>query len=326
MVWREANKSRNGPRSARIDRTASASFSSSFSRSSPQHPLAPPAMALSDRRSSLIPVPILPRNVGSADLASQALDTPVKGRSSPAPSSSPSPSSSNHHRPEHYAKLGLTRLPVSVVSEYLQAGFRVRRTRETRGERREKRGRRAHFSVPSFLFSLPFQVKEELCRVGLNSLPDFYISSRLYALLEKANFRPPLWSDGSHPSSSSPHLLPGPTYRSVSSSPPLPSSPFLGSNGTTGAGTAPSSPNRTNQSSKVILDLQQALDATREKLVSSQAELRASQAQVVGLSGDYERLKERSERSKLETEGLNSVVARKERLLQEVSSSGSCLF
>ncbi|KAL7414933.1 hypothetical protein BDY24DRAFT_414125 [Mrakia frigida] len=208
-------------------------------------------MALSDRRSSLIPVPILPRNVGSADLASQALDSPLKGRSSPAPppsSSGLSPATSNHHRPEHYAKLGLTRLPISVVSQ----------------------GR---------------------------------------AL-----------SNGSHPSPPG-QLLPGPSsssYRSVSASPPpppphphspqLPGYPLL---------QAPSSPNRTNQSSKVILDLQRALDATREKLISSQAELRASQAQVVGLSGDYERLKERSERGQLETEGLNSVVARKERLLQE---------
>lgn len=114
-----------------------------------------PAMALSDRRSSLIPVPILPRNVGSADLASQALDSPLKGRSSPAPppsSSGLSPSTPNHHRPEHYAKLGLTRLPISVVSESPGNDFVFVEARE--GEQNRGEGT-SELTFGSFLFLLP---------------------------------------------------------------------------------------------------------------------------------------------------------------------------
>ena len=69
----------------------------------------------------------------------------------------------------------------------------------------------------------------------------------------------------------------------------------------------------------MILDLQQALEATKAQLSSSQAELKASQRQVVRLAKENEDLKERRERARLESEGLNGVVARKERLLQEVS-------
>jgi len=155
-----------------LDRTASSSPSLlAFSRSSQTTnslTLFYLAMAFSDRRSSLIPVPILPRNVGSADLASQALDSPIKGRtSSPAPSSSSglSPSPSNHHRPEHYAKLGLTRLPVSVVSKYFSRRF-FRRTRE--GEREREAVLDVELTFRSFfLVFASLQARGELSRVRL---------------------------------------------------------------------------------------------------------------------------------------------------------------
>lgn len=109
----------------------------------PSHPhtlVLPPPMAAStsDRRLSQIPVAIssLPRNVANYDLASQAA-TPVRHPNPRQPSVSPTPSTSSisptqHQRPEHYAKLGLTRLPVSVVSEshtYPDAGRSSDRSR-----------------------------------------------------------------------------------------------------------------------------------------------------------------------------------------------------
>ena len=57
----------------------------------------------------------------------------------------------------------------------------------------------------------------------------------------------------------------------------------------------------------------------RNALENTKGQLRASQRQVSTLTRQTEDLKEARERLRLENEGLNNVVARKERLLQEVS-------
>ena len=58
----------------------------------------------------------------------------------------------------------------------------------------------------------------------------------------------------------------------------------------------------------------------RNALENTKGQLRASQRQVSTLTRQTEDLKEARERLRLENEGLNNVVARKERLLQEVSN------
>ena len=56
----------------------------------------------------------------------------------------------------------------------------------------------------------------------------------------------------------------------------------------------------------------------KNALENTKGQLRLSQRQVSQLTRQTEDLKEVRERLRLENEGLNNVVARKERLLQEV--------
>ena len=76
---------------------------------------------------------------------------------------------------------------------------------------------------------------------------------------------------------------------------------------------------------KVLADLQAGILSTRNKLDDTKHQLRQSQRQVSQLTRQTEDLKEARERLRLENEGLNNVVARKERLLQEVRSIPPCL-
>lgn len=71
---------------------------------------------------------------------------------------------------------------------------------------------------------------------------------------------------------------------------------------------------------KVLADLQAGILNTKNKLDDTKHQLRQSQRQVSQLTRQTEDLKEARERLRLENEGLNNVVARKERLLQEVRS------
>ncbi|KAF7798725.1 hypothetical protein EIP86_009950 [Pleurotus ostreatoroseus] len=76
-----------------------------------------------------------------------------------------------------------------------------------------------------------------------------------------------------------------------------------------------SSPRNTT---KVLADLQAGVLNARNALENTKAQLRQSQRQVSQLTRQTEDLKEVRERLRLENEGLNNVVTRKERLLQEV--------
>lgn len=69
---------------------------------------------------------------------------------------------------------------------------------------------------------------------------------------------------------------------------------------------------------KVLADLQAGVMASRTALDNAKTQLRISQRTVAQLTRQNEDLKEGRERLRLENEGLNNVVARKERLLQEV--------
>ncbi|KAJ4474984.1 hypothetical protein J3R30DRAFT_3505673 [Lentinula aciculospora] len=69
---------------------------------------------------------------------------------------------------------------------------------------------------------------------------------------------------------------------------------------------------------KVLADLQTGVINARNALENTKAQLRLSQRSVATLTRQTEDLKEGRERLRLENEGLNNVVARKERLLQEV--------
>lgn len=57
----------------------------------------------------------------------------------------------------------------------------------------------------------------------------------------------------------------------------------------------------------------------KNALENTKAQLRQSQRTVAQLTRQTEDLKDGRERLRLENEGLNNVVARKERLLQEVN-------
>lgn len=86
---------------------------------------------------------------------------------------------------------------------------------------------------------------------------------------------------------------------------------------------APPSPNRRisltpGGTTKVLADLQTGVINARNALENTKAQLRLSQRSVAQLTRQTEDLKEGRERLRLENEGLNNVVARKERLLQEV--------
>lgn len=70
---------------------------------------------------------------------------------------------------------------------------------------------------------------------------------------------------------------------------------------------------------KVLADLQTGVVNARNALENTKSQLRLSQRTVAQLTRQTEDLKEGRERLRLENEGLNNVVARKERLLQEVS-------
>ncbi|KAL4249868.1 hypothetical protein ABKN59_002032 [Abortiporus biennis] len=83
------------------------------------------------------------------------------------------------------------------------------------------------------------------------------------------------------------------------------------------------SPNRRasfapGNTTKVLADLQAGVLNAKNALENTKAQLRLSQRQVSQLTRQTEDLKEVRERLRLENEGLNNVVARKERLLQEV--------
>ncbi|KAI0664465.1 hypothetical protein C8Q70DRAFT_948223 [Cubamyces menziesii] len=83
-----------------------------------------------------------------------------------------------------------------------------------------------------------------------------------------------------------------------------------------------SSPRRASfapgNTTKVLADLQAGVLNAKNALENTKAQLRVSQRQVSQLTRQTEDLKEVRERLRLENEGLNNVVARKERLLQEV--------
>ncbi|TFK17296.1 hypothetical protein FA15DRAFT_676175 [Coprinopsis marcescibilis] len=85
---------------------------------------------------------------------------------------------------------------------------------------------------------------------------------------------------------------------------------------------APSPSKRTSftpgNTTKVLADLQTGVINARNALEHTKAQLRLSQRTVSQLTRQTEDLKESRERLRLENEGLNNVVARKERLLQEV--------
>lgn len=86
---------------------------------------------------------------------------------------------------------------------------------------------------------------------------------------------------------------------------------------------SPTSPSRRSSfapgnTTKVLADLQAGVLNAKNALENTKAQLRISQRQVSQLTRQTEDLKEVRERLRLENEGLNNVVARKERLLQEV--------
>ena len=70
--------------------------------------------------------------------------------------------------------------------------------------------------------------------------------------------------------------------------------------------------------SKVLADLQAGVANTRAALENTKAQLRGAQRTVANLTRQNEELKDGRERLRVENEGLNTVVSRKERLLQEV--------
>ena len=74
---------------------------------------------------------------------------------------------------------------------------------------------------------------------------------------------------------------------------------------------------------KVLADLQAGVLNAKNALENTKAQLRVSQRQVSQLTRQTEDLKEVRELLRLENEGLNNVVARKERLLQEVRHRGN---
>ena len=77
----------------------------------------------------------------------------------------------------------------------------------------------------------------------------------------------------------------------------------------------------TGNTTKVLADLQAGVISARTALENTKAQLRMSQRSVAQLTRQTEDLKDGRERLRLENEGLNNVVARKERLLQEVCNA-----
>lgn len=70
--------------------------------------------------------------------------------------------------------------------------------------------------------------------------------------------------------------------------------------------------------SKVLADLQAGVANTRAALENTKGQLRGAQRTVANLTRQNEELKDGRERLRVENEGLNTVVSRKERLLQEL--------
>ncbi|KAF9269205.1 hypothetical protein L218DRAFT_953750 [Marasmius fiardii PR-910] len=113
----------------------------------------------------------------------------------------------------------------------------------------------------------------------------------------------------------------------ISSSQPLPSNNKLSPLDADASSSSlslppPPSPRRASLTpggtTKVLADLQTGVINARNALENTKAQLRLSQRTVAQLTRQTEDLKEGRERLRLENEGLNNVVARKERLLQEV--------
>lgn len=113
----------------------------------------------------------------------------------------------------------------------------------------------------------------------------------------------------------------------MSRSPSLASRPSANDTTTSGEGVAsptaiPSPSKRLSftpgNTTKVLADLQTGVVNARNALEHTKSQLRLSQRTVSQLTRQTEDLKESRERLRLENEGLNNVVARKERLLQEV--------
>jgi len=97
----------------------------------------------------------------------------------------------------------------------------------------------------------------------------------------------------------------------------------LGASSNSFSSPAATSPNRRasfapGNTTKVLADLQAGVLNAKNALENTKGQLRLSQRQVSQLTRQTEDLKEVRERLRLENEGLNNVVARKERLLQEV--------
>jgi hypothetical protein len=68
---------------------------------------------------------------------------------------------------------------------------------------------------------------------------------------------------------------------------------------------------------KVLADLQAGVMNARNALENTKAQLRLSQRANAQLTRQLEDMREGRERLRLENDGLNNVVTRKERLLQE---------
>ncbi|KZS90772.1 hypothetical protein SISNIDRAFT_457377 [Sistotremastrum niveocremeum HHB9708] len=136
--------------------------------------------------------------------------------------------------------------------------------------------------------------------------------SRNARMLAEENHVPPQGQQGPEPSSSGSNHTPtsADLNASTTSSLQIPTSPMS------------SNPNRRSMggagTSKVLADLQTGVLNARNALENTKAQLRLSQRTVAQLTRQVEDLKDGRERLRLENEGLNNVVARKERLLQEV--------
>ncbi|CCA71886.1 hypothetical protein PIIN_05821 [Serendipita indica DSM 11827] len=75
----------------------------------------------------------------------------------------------------------------------------------------------------------------------------------------------------------------------------------------------------TGNTTKVLADLQAGVVHARQALENTRSQLRLAQRSVAQLTRQNEDLKDSRERLRLQNENLNSVVARKERLLQEAT-------
>ncbi|EIW75081.1 hypothetical protein CONPUDRAFT_132015 [Coniophora puteana RWD-64-598 SS2] len=114
-----------------------------------------------------------------------------------------------------------------------------------------------------------------------------------------------------------------PANRGMSPTPPSPSGRDGGRLSVMSPTGQPSSPNKRlsftpGGTTRVLADLQTGVINARNALENTKSQLRLSQRTVAQLTRQTEDLKESRERLRLENEGLNNVVARKERLLQEV--------